>query len=66
MPKVDDKMMVKITVDGLVVYCTLWSFFDANELTKTEKKDVTRALARGDTYRSGGGAFAVWQIERDK
>jgi hypothetical protein len=66
MSKVHDEMMVRLTIDGMVVYTRLNSFFEENEFSKTELKQIRAALGEGKAYHSGGGAFSYWKLEADK
>jgi hypothetical protein len=66
MTKVHDEMMVKLTIDGMVVWTRLNNFLEENEFTKTELKEMREHLRKGKPYHSGGGAFAYWKLEADK
>jgi hypothetical protein len=59
-------MMVRLTIDGLVAYTRLGQFFEVNEFTGTEKRNIREAIRKDKPYHGGGGAFAYWKIEADK
>lgn len=62
----EDEMMVKITMEGVVIYTRLRSFLEANKFTQSEEEKIRDKLREGLAYYSGGGAQPHWKLEVDK
>jgi hypothetical protein len=66
MIKVTDEMMVKLTMEGVVVYTRLGTFLEENDFTMSEIGKIRDRLSEGRPYYSGGGAQPHWKLEADK
>jgi len=60
------RMMVKLTIGGIVCYTSLFNFFVENSFTITERKAIRRSLREGKPYHGGGGAMVAWKVEVDR
>ncbi|PWT71765.1 MAG: hypothetical protein C5B59_17450 [Bacteroidetes bacterium] len=65
MANVEDDSMVRLTVQGIVVYTRFANFLELNQISKTEEWKIKGKLEQGKAYHGGGGSLASWKIELD-